>query len=173
MKSAKVALASSLALGLFQASCSDGTAPGNQANDRISIVNNVSELRSLVTYYPDSLVPIEGAGVGYPSLGPSLSRRGVSSQSASRAFHLTLIAEVAPPTVNGQVLQATSVAIVGSRAVVGYNMRGASYLGAIEVYDISQERSPVLRSRALFQNSDINAVATDGVNVFAARRPTI
>ncbi len=168
MKSARFPLASAIALVLLQASCSDSTGPGDQANDRISIVNNASELRSLVTYYADSIVPIEGSGVGYPSLAPSMSRSGASAQSAARAFHLTLVAEVAPPTIDGQVLQATSVAILGSRAVVSYNMRGAAYLGAIEVYDISRERDPVLRSRALFQNADINAVATDGVNVFAA-----
>jgi hypothetical protein len=46
MKIAKVALGSILALALFQASCSDGMGPGNQANDRISIVNDVNELRA-------------------------------------------------------------------------------------------------------------------------------
>jgi hypothetical protein len=168
MRRPKILPALSVALVLLQASCSDSAGPGNQANDRISIVNNAGELRSHVTYYPDSIVPIEGSGVGYPSLAPLMSRAGTAGQAASRAFHLTLVAEVAPPTINGQVLQATSVAILGTRAVVSYNMRGASYLGALEVYDISRERDPVLRSRALFQNSDINAVSTDGVSVFAA-----
>jgi hypothetical protein len=166
MKGARIsfAVAVALVLVLIQASCSDSTGPGNQANDRISIVNNAGELRSLVTYYADSIVPIEATGVGYSSLAPSASRSG----SSSRAFQLTLVAEVAPPAIGGQVLQATSVAILGSRAVVSYNMRGAQYLGALEVYDISKEKDPVLRSRALFQNSDINAVSTDGYSVFAA-----
>ncbi len=164
MKGGKISLAVGVALVLLQTSCSDSAGPGNQANDRISIVNNAGELRSLVTYYPDSIVPIEATGVGYPSMAPSFNRSG----SSSRAFRLTLVAEVAPPTVNGQLLQATSVAILGSRAVVSYNMRGAQYLGAIDVYDISKEKDPVLRSRATFQNTDINAVATDGVSVFAA-----
>jgi outer membrane protein assembly factor BamB len=66
------------------------------------------------------------------------------------------------------VLQATSVAIVGDRAVVSYNMRGDQYLGAIDVFDISNKNRPVLRSQALFQNADINSVSTFGPFVLAA-----
>jgi hypothetical protein len=165
-RSAKVWLALSVTLVLLQSSCSDSTGPGNQANDRISIVNNVRQLMAQVTYYPDSIVPIEGTGVGYSLLAPSMSRAGSSQAAAS--FKLKLVAEVAPPSVGGQVLQATSVAILGSLAVVSYNMRGAQYVGAIDVFDISKEKDPILRSRAVFQNADINAVSTDGVKIFAA-----
>jgi hypothetical protein len=166
-RSAKFWLALSVTLVLLQTSClKDGMGPGDQANDRVSIVNNASELWAQVTYYPDSLVPIEGSGVGYPSLAPSMSRAG-SSQAAA-PFKLKLVAEVAPPSVSGQVLQATSVSIVGSLAVVSYSMRGAQYLGAIDVFDISREKDPVLRSRAVFQDADINAVSTNGGNVLVA-----
>jgi hypothetical protein len=168
MKGAKVVLALAAVLALFQASCSDSTGPGDQANDRISIVNNANALRTAVTYYLDSLVPVEGTGVGYSRApGPSFSRAG-AGQAAGRAFQLKLVAEVAPPQISGQTLQATSVVILGSRAVVSYNMRGAQYLGAIDVFDISKEKDPVLRSRALFQDADVNAVSTDGVSIFAA-----
>lgn len=168
-RSAKFWLALSVTLVLLQSSCLDGTGPGNQANDRISIVNDAWKLAGRVTYY-DSLIVIDGSGVGYPSpaLAPSMSRHAGSSQAALAVMTLHLVAEVAPPSIGGQALQATSVTIVGNLAVVSYNMRGAPYLGAIDVFDISKEHKPVLRSQALFQNADINAVATDGVSVFAA-----
>jgi hypothetical protein len=156
---------------LFQTSCLDGTGAGNQANDRISIVNNALELASRVTYFPDSIIPIDGSGVGYslaPARAPSMSRQAGPGQAALAPFRLKLVAEVTPPSIGGQVLQATSVTILGTRAVVSYNMRGDQYLGAIDVFDISKEHKPLLRSQALFQNTDINAVSTDGVNVFAA-----
>lgn len=165
MKRAATVASLSAVLALLQLSCSDSTGPGNQANDRISIVNDSRSLRSHVTYYTDSIVPIAGTDVGYAQ-APLLNSQG--NQSAARAFHLTLVAEVAPPTINGKTLQATSVTMLGTRAVVSYNMRGAEYLGAIDVFDISHEKSPVLRSRALFQNADINAVSTDGYSIYAA-----
>src|SRR5207249_8467887 len=72
------------------------------------------------------------------------------------------------PTVSGQVLQATSVSIVGNLALVSYNMVGNPYLGGIDVIDITNKNHPVLTSEALFQNSDVSAVTTSGVNVYLA-----
>jgi hypothetical protein len=167
-KECKFWLAVSVTLVLLQSSCSDATGRGNQANDRISIINNWNQLAARVTYYPDSIIPIDGSGVGYPSLAPLMSRQPVLSQAAGALVTLHLVAEVAPPSVGGQALQATSVSIVGNLAVVSYNMRGAQYLGAIDVFDISKEHKPELKSYAVFQNADINAVSTNGVNVFAA-----
>jgi outer membrane protein assembly factor BamB len=155
-------------LALVQAGCGDAIAPpADQSNDRIAIVNDPAALATRVTYY-ETDVPIVASGVGYPTLatsGPSLS---VQSPAGVAAFRLTLRAEVAPPSIDGQVLQATSVAIVGDRAVVSYNMRGEQYLGAIDVFDVSNKNKPVLRSEALFRNTDVNAVSTNGGVVVAA-----
>jgi hypothetical protein len=153
-------------LAIVPAGCSDVTAPGDQSNERIAIVNDEAALTSRVTYYDDE-VPITSAGVGYPSLHV-VGAPGSLAPAAPAAFRLRLKAEVAPPSIDGQVLQATSVAIVGKRAVVSYNMRGEPYLGAIDVFDISNRNRPVLRSQALFRNSDINAVTTFGNFVVAA-----
>jgi outer membrane protein assembly factor BamB len=154
-------------VALVHAGCADSTAPPDQSNDRVAIVNDVATLAARMTYYDDD-VPIIGSGVGYPALatsGPSLS---VQSPAGVAAFRLTLRAQVAPPSIDGQVLQATSVAIVGDLAVVSYNMRGEQYLGAIDVFDISNKNKPVLRSEALFHNTDVNAVSTYGGLVVAA-----
>jgi len=167
---AKLLLGLGVGLVLLQSSCSDAAGPGNQANDRISIVNDAFALAGRVTYYVDSTVAVDANGVGYPSpaLAPSTHRQAGSARAALAPFKLKLVAEVASPAIGGQVLQATSVAILGTRAVVSYNMRGAQYLGAIDVFDISREHRPVLRSLALLQDADVNAVSTDGVSIFAA-----
>jgi hypothetical protein len=169
MKGTNRSLTVAVVLAAFASSCSDGTGPGDQSNDRISIVNNTGALLSRVTYYPDSTVPLDATGVGY-SMTPTVraAMSGDPGDPTSGNLVLKLEAEVAPPSIGGNTLQATSVAIVGTLAVVSYNMRGAEYLGAIDVFDISKPKNPVLQSQALFQNADMNAVSTDGVHVYAA-----
>jgi hypothetical protein len=158
------------ALALVYLSCSDAVGPGNQANDRITIINDPSDLVGVVTY-PRTPVIVDDTGVGYPSAPaptPSPSGDGAPSPSIATALTLTLVAEVAPPTIQGQALQATAVSIVGQRAVVSYNMRGNPYMGAVDVFDLSNNNQPTLTSRALFQNSDISSVFASGTNVYVA-----
>src|SRR4030088_588984 len=103
-------------LVLVYASCVDALGTGNQANDRISIVNDPSALAASVTYFSTPVI-VDNTGVGYPSApAPSASLSGGARSAASpAAFSLTLVAEVAPPVISGQTLQATSVSIVGQR----------------------------------------------------------
>jgi hypothetical protein len=160
----------SFVLLTFQSSCGDGTSPRDQSNGRVSIVNNPVALAAHVTYY-DQDIPIETSGVGYSALlAPSrnLTPGSVSRLTAPPTIKLKLVAEVDPPSIGGQALQATAVAITGTLAVVSYNMRGAQYLGAIDVFEVSKDQKPVLRSRALLQNTDVNGISTDGVNVYVA-----
>jgi hypothetical protein len=164
-------VASVLAFLLF--ACVDSTGPvnpGNQANGRITIVNDAATLATQVTYFDDS-IPVDAAGVGYPSapahaLSPSAGM--VSPAAGSGSLNLKLKTEVASPTVGGQVLQATSVSIVGSLAVVSYNMIGNPYLGAVDVISVNPGGQPTLTSRAVFQNADINGVYVSGANVYVA-----
>lgn len=148
----------------LQTSCEvDAAGPGNQANDRISITNDAAALAARITYY-DSDVPVDNVGVGYPAPAAPMTPNRASQAVVS----LKLVAEVAPPSIGGQMLQATSVVIVDDRAVVSYNMRGAQYLGAIDVFDVSNKNKPVLRSSALFKDTDINAVSTYDNQVLVA-----
>jgi hypothetical protein len=169
MKVAKLALPLVGMVALLHTSCSDPSGPGNQGNDRIAIVNYAPALAARVTYYNDS-IPIDTVGVGYPSapMLPSASLVGRSPQSSAASFQLKLRAEVAPPVVNGQTLQATSVSIVGTLAVVSYNMIGNPYVGGVDVIDIGNQQHPVLVSQALFTNTDVSAVTTSGTNVYVA-----
>lgn len=171
VKLTKLALPLVGMVALLHTSCSDSTGPGNQGNDRITIVNYAPALAARVTYYDDS-IPIDAVGVGYPSapmLPPgSLAGPPRSPQSSMASYQLKLRAEVASPIVNGQTLQATSVSIVGSLAVVSYNMIGNPYVGGVDVIDISNQQHPVLVSQALFTNTDVSAVTTSGTNVYVA-----
>src|SRR5256886_4307196 len=164
----RLAIALTGLVALVHLSCSDASGPGDQANSRISITNNASTLASRVTYL-DTSIPIDSAHVGYPTAPVPFASATVSrSSAASQAFNLQLKAEVALPSIGGQVLQATSVSIVGNLAVVSYNMVGNPYLGGVDVIDISNKNHPVLTSEALFQNTDVSAVTTSGVNVYLA-----
>src|SRR5690349_10093071 len=165
----KLALALICVVAFAHWSCSDASGPGNQANGRIFITNDAGVLASRVTYLNDS-IPVDSVGVGYPAAPAPLGSAGVSRSSAASqaSANLSLKAEVAPPSIGGQMLQATSVSIVGNLAVVSYNMVGNPYLGGVDVIDITNKNQPVLRSEALFQNTDVSAVTTSGTNVYLA-----
>jgi hypothetical protein len=164
----KLELSLPVIIALLHLSCSDASGPGDQADGRITITNNIGVLASRVTYLDDS-IPLDSVSVGYPSAPAPLASAAIGRSSvASQAFLLKLKAEVAPPSIGGQVLQATSVSIVGNLAVVSYGMIGNPYLGAVDVIDVSNKNHPVLVSEALFQNSDIFAVTTSGQTVYVA-----
>jgi len=156
-------------VAMLDLSCSDASGPGNQANGRISITNDAGVLAARVTYFNDS-IPLDTVGVGYPSAPAPVASAAIGRSSAASqgSFNLSLKAEVAPPSIGGQTLQATSVTIVGNLAVVSYNMIGNPYLGGVDVIDVTNKNQPVLRSEALFQNTDVSAVTTSGTNVYLA-----
>jgi hypothetical protein len=146
------------------ACCGSGTisGPGNQANDHISITNDEGaiEWRQNDT---DVDVPVDDTGVGYASV------MGAQARPAAAPFSLNLTAEVLPPSIDGKVLQATSIAMSDNKAVVSYNMRGAEYLGGIDVFLISNENKVKLKSEALFNNADVNSVTYNDTHVYAAQ----
>lgn len=156
------------ALVFLQVSCNDSPSiltppdePGNQANDRIRIINDDDELTGRVRYL-DQDVPIDAAA------GSAAMASAGQARVAAPVFSLRLVAEVLPPSIDGQVLQATSIAMRGDRAAVSYNMTGAQFLGAIDIFNISKKSRPQLRSEALFNDTDINSVSIIEGNLYAA-----
>ena len=135
--------------------------PGNQANDHISITNDESAIgwRQIDT---DVDVPVDDTGVGYASA------MGAARPAAAPSFSLKLTTEVLPPTLDGKVLQATSIAMSNNKAVVSYNMRGAEYLGGIDVFLVSNAKNVFLKSEALFNNADVNSVTFNDGYVYTA-----
>lgn len=139
-------------------SCDSVDLPGDQENDRLSITNNPETLQSRVVYF-DEIVDIDSG----------TSPKAAAKTNAKPSPPLTLVAEFASPIVNGKVVQATSVSLnkFGS-AIVSYNMRGAERLGAIDWISAFAIKYPRLTSSVAFLDSDINAVTTDGFNIYAA-----
>ena len=110
------------ALTFVNLSCGEGLAPadepGNQSNDRVTITNDQAQLDVRVRYV-DADVAVVTATAG------AMSASGLAA-APSRAFSLRLRAEVLPPAIDGQLLQATAIAMRGDRATVSYNMRGGA-----------------------------------------------
>ncbi len=64
------------------------------------------------------------------------------------------------------ILQATSVSMKASHAIVSYSMIGSPFLGGVQIFRRFHE-FPFLRSQALFRDTDINAVSVSGPKVYA------
>jgi hypothetical protein len=72
-----------------------------------------------------------------------------------------LVANVAAPTTpKGVEVRATHITFNGKYAIVTYNREGATFAGALEVYDISDTTHPRRISQALFDDMDANVVSS-------------
>jgi len=158
------------AIALVTASCGEEILapaepdPPNESNDRIDITNDSDDLGGRVNN-PNTPIPID------PPSGSQITAPGVSASvsAVGAALSFTLVAEVLPPTVGGQVVQATSVAIRGvDKVMVSYNMAGAPRLGAID-WIKKLKGQPEISASAVFNDSDISALSWDGTYVYAAQ----
>ena len=131
--------------------------------------------RSAVTNAPDAL------GARYRQLDESLeispgSGGGAAAAKAKAQPLLRLIAEVAPPTVDGFTLQATSTSLKSaSTAVVSYNTQGEPYRGGIDLFSSVQgaNKPPELSSSITFNDTDVSHVVSIGGVVFAAEAASV
>jgi hypothetical protein len=83
-------------------------------------------------------------------------------------FPLVLVAEVAPPVYNGKTLRATHVAVEGNYAYVSYNTEGETYLGAIEVLNITNPNAPQVVMQAILPDTDVSSVRYDNGKLYIA-----
>lgn len=143
----------------FLLSCDNLDVPDDQSNERLSITNNDLTLEARVLYFDNALGIDNGTS---PKSAPGMRAKPVVPV-------LKLVAEIQSPVINGETVQATSVSFSKfDAAMVSYNMRGATRLGAIDWINYFATKKPTLSSAVSFNDSDINAVSTDGFNVFAA-----
>ena len=123
---------------------------------RIILENNLTTLSSRVTYLSESVeidTSVQTESLARPSVNP---------------VSLTLIAEVDPPVINGQTLQATDIFIKSDKAYVAYNMIGEPYLGAVDIFDVKDEDDPELISSMLFTDSDVNGLTFKDDHLYLA-----
>ncbi len=154
------------ALILLVTSCDNGEGivkPSDQADDRIEIINTEAALSGRISR-PGTSVLIDPS-----SSNPSTALVSPGMMNAlAQELTLTLDAEVSPPTVGGEVVQATSVVVkASSMAMVSYNMRGSPRLGGMD-WITKLSTSPTINASATFNDSDISAVAFDGTFAYAA-----
>ncbi|UYL09430.1 hypothetical protein B9G69_002435 [Bdellovibrio sp. SKB1291214] len=111
---------------------------------------------------------VTGQDMAAYSSGGGLHSMALLGDVLSLTPTLTLVGTLAPPTVNGAQVQASDIAVSGSKVYVAYNTRGATQAGAIDVIDISNPYALTLPSQALYPTSDIHKVYVKGTSLYAA-----
>lgn len=125
---------------------------------RVVLVEDLSKLASRVNYLNEEVV-----------IDTSIQDTSALGKTAVKPIQLELIAEVEPPVIDGQTLQATDVHILSSsRVYVSYNMAGELYLGAVDLFDVSDRDEPELKASLLFNDSDVNGMARYNNDLYLA-----
>jgi len=117
------------------------------------IHNNPTQLDARFSY-ADEIVPIVDAK---PS-SVLKAAEDFPEIDLTKNYAFKLKAEVDPPVYQGHTLQATHVSIKDNYAIVTYNTRGSKWLGGIEIFDVSDLKTPVIVSSAILENTDVSAV---------------
>lgn len=94
-----------------------------------------------------------------------------NAQNVNYVF--VLRAEVNPPVYQNHTLRASHVHIkstgsAANRAFVAYNTEGEDYLGGIDIFDISNIKTPVLISQIIVDGADFSAVTFHENKIYLA-----
>ena len=116
----------------------------------------------------NSRFSMEGAGV--VEIFPTGTDNGRILEGEEQAGNIPLmkVSQVNPPVFDSYTLTATHVDINGNYAFVSYNTAGPVFLGAIEIFDITDPLHPKITSQAIFKNADINSLSYKNGMLYAA-----
>ncbi|SMD41804.1 hypothetical protein SAMN00777080_0335 [Aquiflexum balticum DSM 16537] len=113
-------------------------------------------------------ITLEGSGVieifGADMLNGRISEEDIPAGKVP----IVMVSQVNPPVIGDRELTATHVDIFGNYAYVSYNTAGPVFLGAIEIFDISDPLHPKIVSQAIFKNGDINSLSYKNGVLYAA-----
>jgi hypothetical protein len=127
---------------------STGITPETVQSKTVSVNNDPATLEQGITRGTQTLQMQNVGGLGTKAF-------------IANPWNFELVANVAPPiTPNGVQVRATHVTFNSKYAIVTYNREGATFAGALEVYDISDSSHPVRISQALFDDMDANVVSS-------------
>ncbi|MDQ8004998.1 MAG: hypothetical protein REI64_09390 [Pedobacter sp.] len=144
-------------IGCKKSTPKDGDEPIlDKKGPEVVLNNNESALNARISY-PNTAVSLMSVGT-----------KGVEFREDFSQYNLQLIAEVAAPTHQGKTLQATHIDFSGNKVYVSYNTRGETYLGGVDVFDVSNEAQPRLISQAIMPNTDISSVVFNNNFVYLA-----
>lgn len=145
------------AIGCKKSTPKDGEEPTiDKKGPEVVLNNNESVLNARVSY-PNTSVSLMSVGT-----------KGVEFREDFSQYNLQLVAEVAAPTHQGKTLQATHIDFSGNKVYVSYNTRGETYLGGVDVFDVSNEAQPRLISQAIMPNTDISSIVFNNNFVYLA-----
>jgi hypothetical protein len=132
---------------LLTAGCAKNNPVGPSESGRVSVNNNETDLNGRVIVTDDT-VAVDSAS-------------GLNKGSGIQTFSMTLVAEINPPTVNGQSLQATSVSLDGQFAYITYNLQGNTYGGAVDIVQLKGTKNATIRSEATFSDTKVSSASFD------------
>ncbi|NQZ75844.1 MAG: hypothetical protein HRT61_06980 [Ekhidna sp.] len=138
-------MATALGVMLAVTSCSDNESDLPEPAQEIEITSDQEVLSDRVTLY-DQVITVE------------------SEQGARTApdFSLRLKAKLTPPSIEGNLLQATSIDDRKDFFVVGYNYRGNEYYGGLDLVNADLK----LKSQILYADADISDVVFNGDQLY-------
>ncbi len=135
-------------------SCNDETTVFvDEQQENLILENDLVKLSSSINF--------ENSGVLEIFEDEQNTNKQFSSAKADEAgdYPITLVAQVSPPSYGGStVLTASHVDVDGDYAYVSYNLAGEDYFGAIDIINVADPHNPVVTSRLIYLNSDINSL---------------
>jgi hypothetical protein len=139
----------------------------NNGNGRIIVNNNSGDLDSRVNYKSEE-IDVDTLTIAQKL--PVLSKKtpNVVVPGSQDTLQITLVSEVKPPEHEGITLQATDIYIKGNKAYVSYNVAGETFMGGVDIFDITDEYHPKLISSAVFTDTDVNGISVDGGELYLA-----
>lgn len=143
-----------LAIGLLMVIFGCTTSPIYDVNDdNFAVINNEAWLyNNNVDASGEELTSIKAWG----SFSVSFDKK---------IFLMYKVAHIKSPTLDGQTLQATDVAIAGngsmSYAYVTYAMAGDEFYGGTDILQLKRDYFPKIKSRLLTKKEDVNSVTYD------------
>lgn len=156
------------ALLLVSTGCYEQVTGGiDESDERAVVTNDETALAERMTYL-DEEVPIDAPSASaFAGMAASMTDGPVRAPSS---VNLTLVAEIQPPTINDQPVQATSVSRRTAIAfLVSYNVQGETFLGGADYLINWFSRFPIIHSSASFADSDVSMVAHSGSAVYLAQ----
>ncbi len=149
MKPTTVLVALCVFLQLISGCSKNNPAGPDQSNGRITVNNDEPTLNDRVTVGSDTVTV------------DSLS--GLRKGSQIQAFSMTLVAEISPPVVGGQTLQATAVSLNGQFGYISYNLQGNTYAGGVDIVQLKGSKNATIRSEVTFSDTKVSSVSFDAM----------
>lgn len=156
MKKSLLAL-SLCALIILQACQNDDNNSGSNQEQKVILNTDAQSLANRMNFDDSGVINLVADG--------NLAARDGSSSSD---FPMSLLATVNPPSYNGVTLTASHVDVKDNYVYVSYNTQGETYLGGIDVIDVSQPNNPQLVVQAILPNTDISTVVYNNGQLYIA-----